>query len=208
MDKWILSCLATAVFACNAGFQQYDFPRATSAIYNFFLYELCDVYLVRYCWLSKFKGLFFIRFSLFLQESVKPIFQGEDESAKSAARSVLVSCIDTGLKLISPFMPYISEELWQRVPRPEAMQSNFTFHLLKTGHPYLIWCLIESLPPSICVASYPSDEEFQVWKDQALEEDVKLISRIVSNARSVRASYMLPNKTKTKLILRCSDQEV
>lgn len=48
MDKWILSCLSTAVSACNAGFQQYDFPRATSAIYNFFLYELCDVYLVRY----------------------------------------------------------------------------------------------------------------------------------------------------------------
>ena len=46
MDKWNLSYLATAVSACNAGFQQYDFPRATSAIYNFFLYELCDVYLV------------------------------------------------------------------------------------------------------------------------------------------------------------------
>lgn len=166
MDKWILSCLSTAVSACNAGFQQYDFPRATSAIYNFFLYELCDVYL----------------------ESVKPVFQGSDESAKSAARSVLVTCIDTGLKLISPFMPFISEELWQRLPRPEAVQ--------------------KSLPPSICVASYPTDAEFQVWKNEELEENVKLVNRIISNVRSVRASYMLPNKTKTKLILRCLDQEV
>ncbi|EFX70461.1 hypothetical protein DAPPUDRAFT_217307 [Daphnia pulex] len=166
MDKWILSCLSTAVSACNAGFQQYDFPRATSAIYNFFLYELCDVYL----------------------EAVKPIFQGLDESAKSAARSVLVTCIDTGLKLISPFMPFISEELWQRLPRPESVQ--------------------KTLPPSICIAPYPTDAEFQVWKDEELEENVKLVSRIVSNVRSVRASYMLPNKTKTKLVLRCSDQEV
>ncbi|XP_059352638.1 valine--tRNA ligase-like isoform X2 [Daphnia carinata] len=166
MDKWILSCLSTAVSACNAGFQQYDFPRATSAIYNFFLYELCDVYL----------------------ESVKPVFQGSDESAKSGARSVLVTCIDTGLKLISPFMPFISEELWQRLPRPEAVQKN--------------------LPPSICVASYPTDSEFQVWKNEELEENVKLVNRVISNVRSVRASYMLPNKTKTKLILRCSDQEM
>nr|CAH0113327.1 unnamed protein product [Daphnia galeata] len=88
MDKWILSCLSTAVSACNAGFQQYDFSRATSAIYNFFLYELCDVYL----------------------EAVKPVFQGSDESAKSAARSVR----------------------------------------------------IETLPPSICVAHYSTDAEFQV----------------------------------------------
>ncbi|XP_046455974.1 valine--tRNA ligase-like isoform X2 [Daphnia pulex] len=166
MDKWILSCLSTAVSACNAGFQQYDFPRATSAIYNFFLYELCDVYL----------------------EAVKPVFQGSDESAKSAARSVLVTCIDTGLKLISPFMPFISEELWQRLPRPESVQ--------------------KTLPPSICIAPYPTDAEFQVWKDEELEENVKLVSRIVSSVRSVRASYMLPNKTKTKLVLRCSDQEV
>lgn len=129
MDKWILSCLSTAVSACNAGFQQYDFPRATSAIYNFFLYELCDVYLV--CKKKKIQSrLVFLINCLIdmicpVQESVKPVFQGTDESAKSAARSVLVTCIDTGLKLISPFMPFISEELWQRLPRPESVQSNF-----------------------------------------------------------------------------------
>ena len=46
MDQWILSRLSDAVTSCNRSFETYDFPVATSAIYNFFLYELCDVYLV------------------------------------------------------------------------------------------------------------------------------------------------------------------
>lgn len=46
-DRWILSRLSAAVGLCDAGFKAYDFPAITTAIYNFWLYELCDVYLVR-----------------------------------------------------------------------------------------------------------------------------------------------------------------
>ena len=46
MDRWILSRLSEAVELCNKGFATYDFPTATTACYNFWLYELCDVYLV------------------------------------------------------------------------------------------------------------------------------------------------------------------
>ena len=46
MDQWILSRLTDAVADANKGFQEYDFPLITTAIYNFWLYELCDVYLV------------------------------------------------------------------------------------------------------------------------------------------------------------------
>lgn len=45
-DRWILSRLSAAVALCDSGFQAYDFPTITTAIYNFWLYELCDVYLV------------------------------------------------------------------------------------------------------------------------------------------------------------------
>ena len=73
----------------------------------------------------------------------------------------------------------------------------------------LIFFLIaDTLPPSICVAPYPTDAEFSPWKDLALEEEVKLVNRIVATVRSVRASYDLPNKKKTKLIIRCRDEEV
>ena len=46
MDRWILSRLAYAVGQCCSGFEKYDFPTATTACYNFWLYELCDWYLV------------------------------------------------------------------------------------------------------------------------------------------------------------------
>ena len=67
MDRWILSRLSVAVDDCNRGFQEYDFPLVTSAIYNFWVYELCDVYI----------------------ESLKPTLYGDDETAKNVARNVL-----------------------------------------------------------------------------------------------------------------------
>ena len=48
MDRWILSRLCAAVEACENGFSNYEFPSATTAIYSFWLYEFCDVYLVSY----------------------------------------------------------------------------------------------------------------------------------------------------------------
>ena len=95
MDRWILSRLSAAVELTNTGFQDYNFPQATSALYNFWLYDLCDVYL----------------------EYLKPVFSGQDTGAILTARTVLYTCLDTGLRLISPFMPYVSEELFQRLPR-------------------------------------------------------------------------------------------
>lgn len=56
-DRWILSRLCAAVALCGNGFQEYDFPAITTAIYNFWLYELCDVYLVIYLLLSLFISL-------------------------------------------------------------------------------------------------------------------------------------------------------
>lgn len=46
MNLWILSRLSAAIDACNEGFENYDFNVATTACYNLWLYELCDVYLV------------------------------------------------------------------------------------------------------------------------------------------------------------------
>ena len=110
-DRWILSRLSHAVELCNAGFKAYNFPAATTALYNFWLYELCDVYL----------------------EYLKPVFQGTNVGAILTARHVLYTCLDGGLRLISPFMPYISEELFQRLPRWGASE-----------------------PPSLMVTSFPS----------------------------------------------------
>ena len=46
IDLWILSRLSAAVKLCDEGFKAYEFPKVTTALYNFWLYELCDIYLV------------------------------------------------------------------------------------------------------------------------------------------------------------------
>jgi len=156
MDRWILSRLAYAVETCHSGFQSYNFPQATTALYNFWLYELCDVYL----------------------EYLKPIFQGSDSGAILTARHVLYMCLDVGLRLISPFMPFISEELFQRLPR---------------------WN--ESEPPSIMVTPFPKLEDIN-FRNVEVEEEVKFIQKVASVVRSTRADYNLPNKTRTELYLQ------
>lgn len=98
MDLWILSRLAGTIDSCNNGFEIYDFTIPTSACYSFWLYDLCDVYL----------------------ECLKPVFQFGTEAAKSSARQTLFTCLYNGLKLISPFMPFITEELFQRLPRADT----------------------------------------------------------------------------------------
>uniref|UniRef100_A0A8C5HE09 valine--tRNA ligase n=1 Tax=Gouania willdenowi TaxID=441366 RepID=A0A8C5HE09_GOUWI len=122
-DRWILSRLSAAVSLCDAAFKAYDFPTITTSIYNFWLYELCDVYL----------------------ESVKPVFsKAEDDSVSQqqagVCRQTLYTCLEVGLRLLSPLMPFVTEELYQRLPRRQP----------------------ESDPPSICITSYPEREEVSV----------------------------------------------
>ena len=68
MDRWILSKLSSAITLCNEGFEQYNFPQSTTALYNFWLYELCDVYL------EYLKPIFQVGFI-----KKKPYFSSEDE---------------------------------------------------------------------------------------------------------------------------------
>uniref|UniRef100_A0A3Q2YZ20 Valine--tRNA ligase n=1 Tax=Hippocampus comes TaxID=109280 RepID=A0A3Q2YZ20_HIPCM len=139
-DRWILSRLSAAVGLCDAGFKAYDFPAITTAIYNFWLYELCDVYL----------------------ESVKPVFSKEgDEKQAGVCRQTLYTCLDVGLRLLSPIMPFVTEELYQRLPRRRPQLDA----------------------PSICVTPYPDAQEVS-RKKSTFGEEVRTI-------RSLRADYNL-----------------
>ncbi|XP_067319433.1 valine--tRNA ligase [Anolis sagrei] len=161
IDQWILSRLSHAVELCDTGFKAYDFPGITTAIYNFWLYELCDVYL----------------------ECLKPVFAGQDEAAIQTSRNALYTCLDAGLRLLSPFMPFVTEELFQRLPR-RCPSSD---------------------PPSICVTSYPSTEEYR-WRNEGLDNTVDFVLNIIKAVRSLRADYNL-TKTKADCYLQCLDAE-
>ena len=125
MDKWMLSRVSETVNLCNSGLKSFDLTTATTALFNFWLYDLCDYYI----------------------EYLKPSFYQPQESDEQKlqfnnSREVLYTCLDIGLRLISPFMPFISEELYQRLPRRQPNTDA----------------------PSICVTPYPTNEEFDSFR--------------------------------------------
>ncbi|KAF7726587.1 valine--tRNA ligase [Apophysomyces ossiformis] len=97
-DKWILHKLNTAAIETNKALSERNFMVATNAVYQFWLYELCDVYI----------------------EIIKPICDSKDEAdakRKRAAQNTLYTCLEAGLKLMHPFSPFVTEELFQRLGR-------------------------------------------------------------------------------------------
>lgn len=158
MDRWILSRLSVLVDEANKGFTEYDFPLVTTAIHNFWLYELCDVYI----------------------ECLKPVMRGSDEEAKGAARAALYTSLDVGLRVLSPFMPFLTEELFQRLPRRSP-----------------------SAPPSICVTPYP--ENLGLY-DKDLDTRVKLMQDVVKTVRALKQDY-LPPKSRPEVYLKCTTKE-
>ncbi|XP_018335932.1 valine--tRNA ligase [Agrilus planipennis] len=161
MDLWMLSRLACAVTIVNSGFEVYDFTQITTAIYNVWLYELCDVYL----------------------EYLKPVFTSDDKDAILAAKMTLYRALEISLRLLSPFMPFITEELYQRLPRPRALAHSV---------------------PSITVAEFPEPVQCP-WRDEKVEQEVEFIQKVAKAIRSTRSDYNLPNKTKTEVFVKCSD---
>ncbi|XP_065828911.1 valine--tRNA ligase-like isoform X2 [Oscarella lobularis] len=144
VDQWILSRLSATVSTVNAGFHDYDFSAVTSILYNFWLYELCDVYL----------------------ECLKPVLKDADKESLAASLNVLYTCLDTGLRLLHPFMPFVTEELYQRIPRRRP-----------------------DCPPSICVTPYP---ENTALSNSQLEEDFSFVQDVVKTTRNVRQDYLTP----------------
>ncbi|KAF7035506.1 hypothetical protein CFC21_046373 [Triticum aestivum] len=141
--KWILSVLNKAIGKTVTSLEAYKFADATSAIYSWWQYQLCDVFI----------------------EAVKPYFfndSQEFDSARAACRDALWVCLDNGLRLLHPFMPYVTEELWQRLPQPKDS-------CRKT---------------SIMISEYPS--VVKEWADDKLESEFGIILDTVNKLRSLK----------------------
>uniref|UniRef100_A0A1I8BHA2 Valine--tRNA ligase, mitochondrial n=1 Tax=Meloidogyne hapla TaxID=6305 RepID=A0A1I8BHA2_MELHA len=136
-DRWILSRLSRCVADCNLGFNNYNFRQLTTALYQFWYYEFCDVYL----------------------ESAKPVFAASQAVENGNLQiaivcHILYHCVDTFLRLAAPIMPFITEELWQRLPKRK-----------------------DEMAKSICVAEYPQPEQYSFYDEEA-ESNAELIRKI------------------------------
>ncbi|KAG9279630.1 valine-tRNA ligase, mitochondrial [Astyanax mexicanus] len=154
IDKWICSRLYSAVEQCERGFASYELHTVTSALHSFWLHSLCDVYL----------------------ECIKPVLkqqatesEGERAVEKQVATAVLYHCVSTSLCLLSPFMPFLTEELWQRLQTADLM--------------------CNSAQTSVCVQPYPTSSQLAHWHFPQEEADFPLVQEVVRVARALRAQY-------------------
>ncbi|XP_026989648.2 valine--tRNA ligase, mitochondrial [Tachysurus fulvidraco] len=170
IDRWICSRLYSTITQCDKGFESYELHTVTSALHSFWLHSLCDVYL----------------------ECIKPVLKQdmiENEARneeKQIATAVLYHCVSISLRLLSPFMPFLSEELWQRL---QPYSPNPT-----------------TAPCSVCMQPYPTASQLAHWHFPEEETDFPLVQEVVRVARSLRAQCHMTKEKPDMWAVCTSDQ--
>ncbi len=156
-DRWILSRLSGVSRDVNHALDEYRFNDAASLLYQFVWHELCDWYV----------------------EMIKPDLGGDNETSKSAAISTLVNVFESALALMHPFMPFITEEIWQQLPARAEVDS-------------------------ICIREYPVYNESLY--DMKSEEKMAVIMDAVTGIRSIRGELNISPSLELKVYIRSMNE--
>ena len=155
-DKWILSKYNSVVAEVTDNLEKYELGLAVQKLYDFIWDVFCDWYI----------------------EICKSRLNGADEAAKNTARSVLVYVFTNTLALLHPFMPFITEEIWQSMPhKGEALM----------------------------ITEWPKFSES--LKFEAEEEDFEKIMNVIKAIRNRRAEMNVPPSKKAKVCIATNDQK-
>jgi valyl-tRNA synthetase len=158
VNRWILSRLDEAVSTANKGLVDYRLDDAALGLYHFVWNELCDWYL----------------------ELTKPLLSGSDEALAQETRDTLVHVLETTLRALHPMMPFITEDIWQRVPKAE---------------PLGIACAISPYPRA----------RHEGIADAHAEREMKWLMAVIVAARTIRSEHDLAMKNVLPITLRSDE---
>jgi len=147
-DLWILSRLEGAAAEATRGLERFRLHDVAEGLYHFFWGEICDWYL----------------------ELVKTRLAPEaDEATREAARSTLVTVLDQAFRLLHPIVPFVTAELWSRLPWPEGLER----------------------PGDLIVAPWPTAAG--EWKDEDIERQMSDFQNLIAEVRRLRKEYSVPD---------------
>ncbi|WP_077327240.1 valine--tRNA ligase [Virgibacillus siamensis] len=156
-DKWILTRLNETIEQVTKNTNKYEFGEAGRYLYNFIWDELCDWYI----------------------EMAKLPLYGDDEKQKRTTQSVLAYVLDNTMRMLHPYMPFITEEIWQQLPHQGE---------------------------SITVAAWPQVKtEFH---DEAASNEMKRLVSIIKAVRNIRAEVDTPMSKQIKLMIQTENEEI
>ncbi|NPB09843.1 MAG: valine--tRNA ligase [Thermodesulfobacteria bacterium] len=153
--RWILSRLSRTVRRVREALDAYEFDQAALAIYHFFWHEFCD-------WFVEMSKLFLQR-------------EGEE---RALVQNVLLQVLETSLRLLHPFMPFVTEEIWQALPHEGE---------------------------SIMIAPYP--QPFPEFEDEELEAELDRIKEAIVAIRAIRADYNLHPSASLRVIVLADKED-
>lgn len=156
-DKWILSKLQKVIKSITDKIEKYDIGLAADDIYDFIWSDFCDWYI----------------------EIVKPVLYSDDVEEKTNTVKVLLYVLENILKLLHPFMPYITEEIWQALPNRED---------------------------ALIVSKWPEYKEELVFEKE--ERDTEYIENAIREIRNARSEMNIENSKKSNTLVYTKDPEV
>ncbi len=156
-DKYILTKLAKTIEDYERLFEKYEFGEASRIVYNFIWEEFCSWYI----------------------EIAKISLNGEDEVAKKTAKSILVYVLDASLKMLHPFMPFVTEEIWQNLPH---------------------------IGESIVTSEFAKIEDIPVFEKETAE--MTLIQEVIVAVRNIRSEVNAPMSREIPLKIKYSNEEI
>ncbi|MBX5010688.1 valine--tRNA ligase [Rhizobium lentis] len=152
INRWILTELARTERDVTEALEAFRFNDAAGALYRFVWNEVCDWYL----------------------ELLKPVFNGEDEGAKAEAQSCSAYILEEIYKLLHPFMPFMTEELWAHTAGEGRERDTL-----------------------VCHAEWPSPS----YADDGAADEINWLIDLVSGIRSVRAEMNVPASATAPLVV-------
>jgi valyl-tRNA synthetase len=186
LNRWIAHETALATREVTQAIEAYRFNDAAGAIYRFVWNVYCDWYL----------------------ELAKPVLMGEESAAKAETRAMVAWARDEILKLLHPFMPFITEELWAVTARREGLLALASWPRkaseLTLEQVALMAAASPNEPLLAPILPIIDTEEFS---DPAAEAEIGWVVDLVTAIRSVRAEMNIPPATLTSLVLSGASAE-